>query len=208
LKNPVPAGIDLVKPLNARLVAFDMKIPSQRLFSFNSPFGACPRCQGFGNTIDLDMDLVIPDKNLSLNQGAIERGRNRDTGEHCRIQENRAPGWHSLGCSVSFLSPEQSQFVLNTVRAFFDYLETKKYKLHVRVFLSRYRGYSGLSGLPWQQVETGSPQHFHRWKSIADVCQMTIQQAVQFFAGVGFRNLRLQSRTNTLGNSSAASLSR
>src|SRR6185295_6497011 len=46
--------------------------PEPRLFSFNSPFGACPRCQGFGNTIDLDMNLVIPDKSLTLNQGAIE----------------------------------------------------------------------------------------------------------------------------------------
>ena len=46
--------------------------PEPRLFSFNNPFGACPRCQGFGNTVDFDLNLVIPDKNLSLNQGAID----------------------------------------------------------------------------------------------------------------------------------------
>src|SRR6185312_13064684 len=46
--------------------------PEPRLFSFNNPFGACPRCQGFGNTIDFDLDLVIPDKSKSLNAGAIE----------------------------------------------------------------------------------------------------------------------------------------
>ena len=46
--------------------------PEPRLFSFNNPYGACPRCQGFGNTIDFDLDLVIPDKSLTLQQGAIE----------------------------------------------------------------------------------------------------------------------------------------
>ena len=46
--------------------------PEPRLFSFNNPYGACPRCQGFGNTIDFDLDLVIPDKSLTLNEGAIE----------------------------------------------------------------------------------------------------------------------------------------
>ena len=46
--------------------------PEPRLFSFNNPYGACPRCQGFGNTIDFDLDLVIPDKSKSLNEGAIE----------------------------------------------------------------------------------------------------------------------------------------
>ena len=46
--------------------------PEPRLFSFNNPYGACPRCQGFGNTIDFDLDLVIPDKGKTLNEGAIE----------------------------------------------------------------------------------------------------------------------------------------
>ena len=46
--------------------------PEPILFSFNSPFGACPRCQGFGNTIDFDMDLVIPDTSLSLDEGAVD----------------------------------------------------------------------------------------------------------------------------------------
>ena len=46
--------------------------PEPRLFSFNNPFGACPRCQGFGNTIDFDLDLVIPDKSKTLDEGAID----------------------------------------------------------------------------------------------------------------------------------------
>ena len=46
--------------------------PEPRLFSFNNPFGACPRCQGFGNTIDFDLDLIIPDKSKTLDQGAID----------------------------------------------------------------------------------------------------------------------------------------
>ena len=56
------------------------KEPEPRLFSFNNPFGACPRCQGFGNTVDYDLNLVIPDKGLSLNDGAIDPGTGPSTG--------------------------------------------------------------------------------------------------------------------------------
>src|SRR5262245_52564370 len=117
--------------------------PEPKLFSFNNPFGSCPRCQGFGNTIDLDMDLVIPDRSLSLNEGAIEPW----TKPRYRIHLNefkRAARAHGISPDMPFreFNADQAAFTLNAVRQFFEYLESKKYKLHVRVFLSRYRGYT------------------------------------------------------------------
>src|ERR1043166_7020714 len=123
--------------------------PEPRLFSFNNPFGACPTCQGFGNTIGLDLDLVIPNPGLTLNEGAIEpwtkpqfdwaEAELRRFAKAERIPLNRP---------FSELTRQQQRAIVNGkgewsgVRGFFDWLETKKYKLHVRVFLSKYRGYA------------------------------------------------------------------
>src|SRR5215470_12502876 len=117
--------------------------PEPKLFSFNSPFGACPRCQGFGNTIDLDLDLVIPDKSKALNQGAIEPWTKPRYRTYFNEFKKTARG-RGISPDTPYrdLLPDQRAFVTNAVREFFDYLETKKYKLHVRVFLSRYRGYT------------------------------------------------------------------
>ncbi len=123
--------------------------PEPRLFSFNNPFGACPTCQGFGNTIGLDLDLVIPNPGLSLNDGAIEpwtRPQHEwalaELREFCRSEKiSRTVPYNELSRA------EQRAIVEGKgdwagVRGFFDWLETKKYKLHVRVFLSKYRGYT------------------------------------------------------------------
>ena len=117
--------------------------PEPRLFSFNNPFGACTRCQGFGNTIDLDMDLVIPDKGKSLGEGAVDPWTKPRYRKYLADFKKRA-ATSSIPFDVPFrdLAPEQRTAVIERVRKFFDYLETKKYKLHVRVFLSRFRGYT------------------------------------------------------------------
>ena len=123
--------------------------PEPRLFSFNNPYGACPKCQGFGNTIDFDLNLVIPDKSLSLAEGAIEpwtkpKYKPLATEMKRYARAARIP----LDVPWKDLTSEQQNYILSGedkwrgVRGFFDYLERKKYKLHVRVFLSRYRGYS------------------------------------------------------------------
>ena len=138
--------------------------PQPRLFSFNNPFGACPTCHGFGNIIELDQELVVPDPSKSINQGAIEPW----TKPHYRSQLaelKRAAKTRGLRLDVPWadLTPEEIAFVMDGdsstrsesaraksradgddfegVRGFFRWLERKKYKVHVRVFLSRYRGY-------------------------------------------------------------------
>jgi excinuclease ABC subunit A len=159
--------------------------PEPRLFSFNNPFGACPRCQGFGNTIDLDMDLVIPDKGRSLAEGAIEpwtkpRYRVHMTEFKKAARERK----FRMDTPIRDLSPEDLAFVHAAVRAFFDYLETKKYKLHVRVFLSRYRGYTTCPECDGSRLRAEARDIYVAGKNIADVCRMTIQECAQFFATV------------------------
>jgi excinuclease ABC subunit A len=123
--------------------------PEPRLFSFNNPYGACPTCQGFGNTIGLDLDLVIPNPGLSLKDGAIEPWT-KPQHEWAMVELKQFCRAEKIPMNVPFnqLSRSDQQAIIEGrddwagVRGFFDWMETKKYKLHVRVFLSKYRGYT------------------------------------------------------------------
>jgi len=125
--------------------------PEPRLFSFNNPYGACPRCQGFGNTIDFDLNLVVPDSGKSLDDGAIEPWSKPRYRALLQDVKKWARG-RGIPLTVPWrqLTAEQRRLVLEGdpendfegVKGFFNWLERKKYKLHVRVFLSRYRGYA------------------------------------------------------------------
>ncbi|MFA7002137.1 MAG: excinuclease ABC subunit A, partial [Candidatus Omnitrophota bacterium] len=124
--------------------------PVPNLFSFNSPLGACPECQGFGRIITLDWDLVVPDPKRSLAGGAIEPWTKpsaaweaRKLTSFCRRRKiSMETPWRDL-------SEEERRMILEgprdpdgdyfSVRDFFEYLEKKTYKMHVRIFLSKYR---------------------------------------------------------------------
>lgn len=122
--------------------------PEPRLFSFNSPLGACPACEGFGNLIDIDFDLVVPDKTKSLREGAIACW-STPAYEH-ELQELLAlAGDFQLPVDVPYqdLTPEQLKIVHNGVPerqfgglvGFFAWLEKHKYKMPVRVFANRWK---------------------------------------------------------------------
>jgi excinuclease ABC subunit A len=162
--------------------------PEPRLFSFNNPYGACPRCQGFGNTIDFDLDLVIPDKSTTLNQGAIEpwtKPKYRPLFTDLKRFARQAD--IPLDVPWNELDQEQRRLVVEGegrfpgVRGFFSYLERKKYKLHVRVFLSRYRGYSVCSACNGARLRIEARQVKLDGKNICDVCCMTVEAAAHFF---------------------------
>ncbi len=162
--------------------------PEPRLFSFNNPYGACPRCQGFGNTIDFDLDLVIPDKSKTLNEGAIEpwtkpqyRPLFTDLKRFARQAEIPLDvTWHELDAEQQKLIVDGDRG-FSGVRGFFQYLERKKYKLHVRVFLSRYRGYSLCSACGGTRLRAEARQVKIDGKSICQVCSMTVEEAARFF---------------------------
>src|SRR5947209_14031606 len=167
--------------------------PEPRLFSFNNPYGACPKCQGFGNTIDFDLNLVIPDPTLSLDEGAIDPWTKPQYGgyqtELKRWAKQRGVPLNIAWCD---LDPEWQQLVLNGearfpgIHGFFDYLERKKYKLHVRVFLSRYRGYATCPDCKGQRLRPEARTVRIAGKNICELTALTVEQAAKFF-----RDLRL-----------------
>lgn len=116
------------------------------LFSFNHPLGACPECKGFGNVLRYDPELVIPDQTKSLAQGAIEPW-SKPSSAWWQKQMLTAMKKHGVDVETPFKSlPADHQQLLwegaksfDGINDFFEYLEGKRYKLHVRVFLSRYR---------------------------------------------------------------------
>jgi excinuclease ABC subunit A len=162
--------------------------PEPRLFSFNNPYGACPRCQGFGNTIDFDLDLVIPDKGRTLNEGAIEpwtkpKYRSLFTELKRFARQARIP----LDEPWCELDEEHRRLIIDGgrgfdgVRGFFQYLERKKYKLHVRVFLSRYRGYTQCPECNGTRLRVEARQVKIDGRNICQVCTMTVEEAARFF---------------------------
>jgi excinuclease ABC subunit A len=156
--------------------------PEPRLFSFNSPFGACPRCQGFGNTIDFDMDLVIPDKNRTMDGGAVEpwtKPKYRTWLSNFR-KTARSKGV-SMAVPFCELSEKEQEIVFAAIRDFFDFLEKKKYKLHVRVFLSRYRGYALCPDCKGARLRKEALYIRVGDRNLYDVVRMNIAAAVAFF---------------------------
>jgi len=165
--------------------------PEPRLFSFNNPYGACPRCQGFGNTIDFDLDLVIPDKMKTLSECPIEPWTKP---KYRPLFTDLKRFAKSVGIPLDVpwadLEEEHKELILKGegkflgVRGFFQYLERKKYKLHVRVFLSRYRGYSLCPECNGSRLRLEARQVKVHGRNICEVCALTVEDALRFFEQV------------------------
>ncbi len=147
----------------------DIRPPSPGLFSFNNPLGACPECRGFGRTITIDLNKAIPDRSLSIKQGAVRVFRGQEFGESQK-DLLRACAREEIDINVPFeeLPKADQQFVIEGeksvvaarergesysdddsdndrwygVRGFFRWAESQVYKMHMRVLLSRYRSYT------------------------------------------------------------------
>jgi excinuclease ABC subunit A len=167
--------------------------PEPRLFSFNNPYGACPRCQGFGNTIDFDLNLVVPDPSKSLDEGAIEpwskpryKALFQELKKWARTQDIPTNvAWRHLTADQRKLILEgDSENDFDGVKGFFTWLERKKYKLHVRVFLSRYRGYATCPECGGTRLRAEARAVHVAGKSITEICALTVKEARAFFAGL------------------------
>jgi excinuclease ABC subunit A len=162
--------------------------PEPRLFSFNNPFGACPTCQGFGNTIGLDLDLVIPNPGLSLKDGAIEPWT-KPQHEWAMDELKQFCKSEKISMTVPFaqLSRAEQRSIIegrkdwSGVRGFFDWLETKKYKLHVRVFLSKYRGYTLCPDCGGGRLRQEARDVKVGGRTLPEVCSLAIKDASAFF---------------------------
>jgi excinuclease ABC subunit A len=156
--------------------------PEPSLFSFNNPFGACKRCQGFGNTIDYDMDLVIPDKSLSIQQGAVDPWTKPQHSWYLEEEFRRAAkGKVRLNVPFFELREDERALLYEHIRRYFREVETKKYKVHVRVFLSRYRGYTICPDCGGSRLRAEALYIRVGGKNLAELVRMNIAEAQEFF---------------------------
>jgi len=168
--------------------------PEPSLFSFNSPYGACPRCQGFGNTIDFDLNLVIPDRSKTLNQGAIDPWtKPRYRQPFAELKRYAKANGIPLDVPFRELSARHQELVIegdpakreySGIKGFFAWLERKKYKLHVRVFLSRYRGYAICPDCHGTRLRQEARAVKIEGRAITDICKLTVAHAREFFRGL------------------------
>lgn len=165
--------------------------PDPRLFSFNSPTGACPTCQGFGNTIGIDFDLVIPNPNLTLGEGAVEPWTKPQHGWAMK-ELKRFCKSEGVPLDVPFadLEPQHQKAILEGkgkwtgVRGFFAWLDTKKYKLHVRVFLAKYRGYAVCPDCKGGRLRQEARDIRVGEKTLPEICALSIKDASEFFDAI------------------------
>ncbi len=165
--------------------------PEPRLFSFNNPFGACPTCHGFGNLIEVDLDLVVPDKHKSLAEGAVEPWNKPHyrgiLGQFRRFARQRGI---PLDVPWSFLDEAHRRLVLEGdetfpgVVGFFRWLEGRKYRVQVRAFLARYRGYEECPTCGGGRLRPEALLVRLAGRSIRDVSAMTVRAAREFLASL------------------------
>jgi excinuclease ABC subunit A len=162
--------------------------PSVNLFSFNNPFGACQTCEGFGKILGIDEDLVIPDKGLSLFEGAVAPWRTET------MSEWLTP-WLRSGAKLDFpihrayqdLSAKEKEFLwtgskeIDGINGFFKYLESKSYKIQYRVMLSRYRGRTTCPDCRGTRLRKDASYVKIAGTSITDLVLLPIEEALQFF---------------------------
>lgn len=162
--------------------------PEPQLFSFNSPYGACPTCQGFGNTIGVDYELVIPNPLLSIKDGAIEPFTRP---QHAWAQKELLKYAASANININVPYADLPDFQQNCIvygdegwrgiKGFFKWLETKKYKLHVRVFLAKYRGYTKCPDCEGSRLRQEARDVKVGGRSLPEILELPIDDAYEFF---------------------------
>ena len=164
--------------------------PEPRLYSFNSPMGACPECEGFGNVIGIDMELVVPDPSKSLRDGAIAPF-NSPAYAHELEELLALAGDYDLPVDVPFseLGDQHLKLITDGVPerefggldGFFAWLSRRKYKMHIRVFLSRWRSYRPCPMCHGRRLRDEALATKIGGRNIAEISAMKVQDAARFF---------------------------
>jgi len=167
--------------------------PSANFFSFNNPYGACPRCEGFGKIIGIDPDLVIPDKSKSVYDGVIAPWRGLKMGEWLKkLIDNALKFDFPIHRSYSDLTEDQKKVLwtgnkyFGGLDAFFKDLEEHTYKIQYRVMLSRYRGKTDCPECKGSRLRKDASYVKINGESIIDIVLLPIEKALMFF-----QNLKL-----------------
>ncbi|ACB75990.1 excinuclease ABC subunit UvrA [Opitutus terrae] len=177
------------------------------LFSFNSPLGACPHCRGFGRVIEIDYRLAVPDQSLSIDQGVIKCWESEIYGESKKdlyvfTKKKRIP----TNVPFASLTPEQRDYVINGepgygeengktwpqywygVKGFFRWLEKNTYKMHVRVFLARYRAYNPCPACGGQRLQPEALCWKWQGRTLPDLYQLPVSDLLAQLASKAARH--------------------
>lgn len=171
--------------------------PSPLLFSFNHPVGACSRCKGFGNVLLYDKELLFPDKHLSLSEGAIEPW---EKPAYKWWKRQFIGGAKKAGINVNKpykdLSGEDKDRILNGteyfqgINDFFGYLEGRRYKLHVRVFISRFRNAAICPSCNGKRLTKEALAYKISDRDLAELCDMPVSQLMELFNDTGLSSFQ------------------
>jgi len=167
----------------------DYPDPEPRLFSFNSPLGACPECEGFGNIIDVDMELVVPDPSRTIREGAIAPW-NSPAYKHELEELLALADDYDLPVDIPYskLKARHRKIITEGVKkrdfgglnGFFAWLQRRKYKMHLRVYLSRWRSYRVCQSCQGARLRPESLASCVGGLNIAEIASMKISDARKF----------------------------
>jgi excinuclease ABC subunit A len=184
------------------LDGMSFELPSVNFFSFNNPYGACKRCEGFGNVLGIDRDLVIPDKELSVYEGAIAPWRGESSKQWLEPLLKKGIEFDfPIHRSYHELTEKEQELLwtgnkyFEGLNAFFEDLETKTYKIQYRVMLSRFRGRTSCPDCRGTRLRKDAGYVKIDGKSITDLVLMPIEDALAFF-----RNLQLAEHEAKVAN--------
>ena len=162
--------------------------PSVNLFSFNNPYGACRTCEGFGKVLGIDEDLVVPDKGLSVFEGAVAPWRSPAMGKWLKpLLKNGIKFDFPIHRSYSDLTQAEREVLWNGneyfdgIHGFFDYLGTKMHKIQYRVMLSRYRGRTTCPDCRGTRLRKDAAYVKIKGTSITDLVLMPLEELAVFF---------------------------
>ena len=169
----------------------EFRDPTPPMFAFNSPLGACPGCQGFGRVIGVDLDKAIPDRQLTLAERPVAPW-NTPAYESAYGDLFRACRRYSVRTDVPVarLSPHEREVLLEGrgdfygVKGFFDWLETKRYKIHVRVLLARYRAYTPCGACGGARVAPPALWVRFRGRTIAELSDLSLRDLQRFLTEI------------------------
>jgi len=173
--------------------------PSEQFFTFNNPYGACKKCEGFGSVVDIDPKLVIPDPSLSVYQGAVACWKGDTMGEYLReLTLNSTKFNFPIHRPIDELTKEEYALLwtgnkyFTGLNAFFAFVETQTYKIQYRVLLSRYRGKTICPDCKGTRLRKDTNYVTIQGRTITDLVLLPIRECYAFFQTIALNEYDLQ----------------
>ena len=170
------------------LDGIEFQEPNEHFFTFNNPYGACPACEGFGHVIGIDPDLVIPNKNISVYEGAVTPWKGEKMGKYRdRFIDKSVEMNFPIHRPIAELNETELELLwkgnkaVKGIQHFFKYVEKKSYKIQYRVMLSRYRGKTSCPECNETRLRKDANYVLIGGKSITDIILLPITEALLFF---------------------------